>query len=70
VFSGGPCSEVISGKIYWAGFFCDFQETAISNEVEKFRVRFEVFTGVTMKNGVFWDVTPCDSCKNRSFGGT
>jgi hypothetical protein len=18
-----------------------------------------------MKNGVFWDVTPCDSCKNR-----
>jgi hypothetical protein len=23
-------------------------------------VRFEVFTAVTMKNGVFWDVTPCD----------
>jgi hypothetical protein len=23
-----------------------------------------------MKNGVFWDVTPCGSCKNRSFGGT
>jgi hypothetical protein len=22
-------------------------------------VRFEVFTAVTMKNGVFWDVTPC-----------
>jgi hypothetical protein len=31
-------------------------------------VRFEVFTAVTMKNGVFWDVTPCDSCKNRRFG--
>jgi hypothetical protein len=28
-------------------------------------VRFEVSTAVTMKNGVFWDVTPCDSCKNR-----
>jgi hypothetical protein len=28
-------------------------------------VRFEVFTAVTMKNGVFWDVTPCGSCKNR-----
>jgi hypothetical protein len=27
-------------------------------------VRFEVFTAVTMKNGVFWDVTPCGSCKN------
>jgi hypothetical protein len=31
--------------------------------------RFEVFTAVTMKNCVFWDVTPCDSCKNRRFGG-
>jgi hypothetical protein len=25
---------------------------------------------VTMKNGVFWDVTPCGSCKKRRFGGT
>jgi hypothetical protein len=33
-------------------------------------VRFEVFTVVNMKNGVFWDVTRCGSCKNRSFGGT
>jgi hypothetical protein len=23
-----------------------------------------------MKNAVFWDFTPCDSCKNRRFGGT
>jgi hypothetical protein len=23
-----------------------------------------------MKIGVFWDVTPCGSCKNRRFGGT
>jgi hypothetical protein len=22
-----------------------------------------------MKNAIFWDVTPCDSCKNRRFGG-
>jgi hypothetical protein len=33
-------------------------------------VRFEVFTAVTMKSGVFWDVMPCGSCKNRRFGGT
>jgi hypothetical protein len=26
--------------------------------------------GRTLKNGVFWDVTPCGSCKNRRFGGT
>jgi hypothetical protein len=33
-------------------------------------VRFEVFTAVSVKNGVFWDVTPCGSCKNRRLGGT
>jgi hypothetical protein len=26
--------------------------------------------GTTLKNGVFWVVTPCGSCKNRRFGGT
>jgi hypothetical protein len=40
----------------------------IGNCVED--VRFEVFTAVTLKNGVFWDVTPCGSCKYRRFGGT
>jgi hypothetical protein len=25
------------------------------------KVLFEVFTAVTMKNGVFWHVTPCGS---------
>jgi hypothetical protein len=33
-------------------------------------LRFEVFTAVIMKNSVFWDVTPCGSCKNRRFGET
>jgi hypothetical protein len=41
----------------------------VSGNMNEF-VRFEVFTAVTMKNGVFWDVTPCGSCKNRRFGGT
>jgi hypothetical protein len=27
-------------------------------------VKFEVFTAVTMKNGVSCDVTPCGSCRN------
>jgi hypothetical protein len=35
-----------------------------------FHVRFEVFTAVTKKNGVLWDVTPCGSCKNQRFAGT
>jgi hypothetical protein len=34
-----------------------------------FVVRFEVFTAVTMKNGVFWVVTPCGSCKSPDEGG-
>jgi hypothetical protein len=25
---------------------------------------------IQLKNGVFWDDTPCGSCKNRRFGGT
>jgi hypothetical protein len=33
-----------------------------------FYVRFEVFTAVTRKNGVLWDVKVCGSCKNRRFG--
>jgi hypothetical protein len=49
--------------------------TVIDTVDEKIKgVRFAVFTAVTMKNaeknGVFWVVTPCGSCKNRRFGGT
>jgi hypothetical protein len=25
---------------------------------------------VTVKNGVFWDVMPCGSCKHRRFGAS
>jgi hypothetical protein len=44
---------------------------ACIKELDEIRyVRFEVSTAVAMKNGVFWYVTPCGSCKNRRFGGT
>jgi hypothetical protein len=33
-------------------------------------VGFEIFTAVTMKNAVFWDVAPCGCIINRRFGGT
>jgi hypothetical protein len=33
-------------------------------------VRLEVLTAVTIKNAVFWDVTLCESSKNRHFEGT
>jgi hypothetical protein len=36
----------------------------------KLLVRFEVFTVMTMKNAVLWDVAPCRYCVNRPFGRT
>jgi hypothetical protein len=33
-----------------------------------YHVRFKIFTVVTMKNAVFWDVTTYGSCKSRSSG--
>jgi hypothetical protein len=35
----------------------------------KTMLRFEIFTGVTIRNAIFWDVTPGGSCRNRRFGG-
>jgi hypothetical protein len=32
-----------------------------NRETNNYFVRFEAFTAVTMKNGVFWVVTPCGS---------
>jgi hypothetical protein len=47
-------------------------DLCLSNAVKHnyFSVRFEVFTAVTMKNAVFWDVTPFGFCINGRFGGT
>jgi hypothetical protein len=36
----------------------DFLENYSKNSDQ---IRFEDFTAVTMKNNVFWDVTPCGS---------
>jgi hypothetical protein len=44
--------------------------TECAGAITENHVRFEVFTAVTMKIAVFWDVTPCGSCKKRRFGGT
>jgi hypothetical protein len=50
-------------------FALDLVTTMQRRELQN-SVRFEVFTAVTMKNGVFWDVTLCGSSKNRRFEGT
>jgi hypothetical protein len=59
--------RVVLFNAYHAG---DHMMILHCDELKKKDVRFEVFTAVTMKNGVFWNVTPCGSCKNRRFGGT
>jgi hypothetical protein len=50
--------------------FLSLRKQTLCVKKESINVRFEVFTAVTMKNGIFWVVTPCGSCKNRRFGGT
>jgi hypothetical protein len=50
--------------------FPTLRNTSNINKYLQKYVRFEVFPAVTMKNGVFWDVTPRGSCKNRRFRGT
>jgi hypothetical protein len=42
----------------------------LSLEFVSLSVGFEFFTAMTINHGVFWDVTPCGSCKDRRFGGT
>jgi hypothetical protein len=48
----------------------DWRSRKIVDLRSGFKTRFEVFTSVTIKNGVFWDVAPCRPCVNRRFGGT
>jgi hypothetical protein len=48
----------------------EISDTIASEQNLRTYVRFEVFTAMTMKNGVFWNVTPCGPFKNRRFGGT
>jgi hypothetical protein len=52
-------------------FHTKVQEAFATIMILCYFIGFEVFTVVTMKNIVFWDVGPCRSCKiNRRFGGT
>jgi hypothetical protein len=39
-------------------------------ELRSGNTQLEVFTALTMKNAILWDVMLCGSCKNRRFGGT
>jgi hypothetical protein len=47
--------------------FRDYLQFSMCNPDISVNVRFEVFTAVTMKNGVFWDVTPYSEELSASF---
>jgi hypothetical protein len=76
-FSGVPGTSVQKDRVCYVSIFIYvyFQQHILYHLIIVFKyneyfLRFEVFTAVAMMNGVFWDVTPCGSCKNRRFGGT
>jgi hypothetical protein len=56
--------------IYWNSKITEGWRLLDDEKLHNCYVRYEVLTAVTMKNGVFWDVTPRGSCRNRRFGGT
>jgi hypothetical protein len=58
----------LAGGNNWLEHACRFVRNDTENYINNY-VRFEIYTGVTVKNGVFWDFTPCGPCKNQSFGG-
>jgi hypothetical protein len=43
--------------------------SALQDPASYWHVRFEVFKRFAKKNGDFWDIRPCGSCKKRRFGG-
>jgi hypothetical protein len=45
----------------------DHPEWSAKPDGKKIKISKIIFL---QKNGVFWVVTPCGSCKNRRFGGT
>jgi hypothetical protein len=68
--SGCECHSYTRGSEGCQDDFWARHDHYLQTNFTVFEARFEVFMAVTMKNAVFWDVTPCGSCKNRHFGGT
>jgi hypothetical protein len=64
------CRRLCADIFYCCAKKFDVKCILASRTFTLFVVRFEVFTAVAMRNAVFWDVTPCGSCKNRRLGGT
>jgi hypothetical protein len=64
-----PLAVVVNLEVAYIWGYAKYLYAVLKIKKKTIFVRFEVFTVVTMKNGVFWNVTPCGSCKNIRFGG-
>jgi hypothetical protein len=73
------CYELIkthelAGPAKWQLTLTNDQSNAVAQAISRrlltVRARVRAWVNTYGKNGVFWDVTPCGSCKNRRFGGT
>jgi hypothetical protein len=63
------CHTAQSQTIFVCTLFSVHSMRNILHEISRFnRIRFHVTNIWFVKNVVFWDVTPCGSCKNRCFG--
>jgi hypothetical protein len=66
----------LSGPLFYLPFYSTYLRgicyakftLKLAVEIISFYIEFDVFTAVTMKNAVFWDVPPCRSCVNRRCG--
>jgi hypothetical protein len=56
------CIGSVDEKCEGQGFSCDREEWDC--------IHVNLASWIIMKNGVFWDITPCGSYKNRRFRGT
>jgi hypothetical protein len=61
------CMYELCIRLLWVFTYCG---RPINNLLFFLNIRSEVSMPVTIKSVVFWDVTPCDYCKNPRFGGT
>jgi hypothetical protein len=59
-----------STELNFIEYYCYIGYTHIAYDFPFDRPADQALWPAPMKNAVFWDVTPCGSCKSRRFGGT
>jgi hypothetical protein len=68
ISNGVPCCLACCSGAHCDLLRTQLQQSIINDAAVIVHVTFEVFTAVTLKNAIIWDVTPCCSHKNRRFG--